>query len=87
MLGVGKVLRDRLGAAAGKVPTRQLPDLVVRLGAIIDPQLRQLIPQLGKIRKATSAKARDLLGWAPRPNEEVIVATGESLIRLRLVKN
>jgi nucleoside-diphosphate-sugar epimerase len=42
MLGVGKVLRDRLRAAAGKVPTRQLPDLVVRLGAIIDPQLRPM---------------------------------------------
>jgi len=87
MLGVGKVLRDRLGAAAGKVPTRQLPDLVVRLGAIINPQLRQLIPQLGRIRKATSAKARDLLGWALRPNEEVIVTTADSLIRMGLVKN
>jgi nucleoside-diphosphate-sugar epimerase len=87
IVGVGKVLRDRLGAAAGKVPTRQLPDLVVRLGAIINPQLRQLVPQLGKIRKATSAKARNLLGWAPRPNAEVIVTTAESLIRLGLVKN
>jgi dihydroflavonol-4-reductase len=35
---------------------------------------------------ATSAKARRLLGWNPRPAEEAIVATAESLVRLKLLK-
>ena len=35
---------------------------------------------------ASNDKARNLLGWRPRSNEEAIVATAESLIRLGLVK-
>ena len=31
-------------------------------------------------------KARQLLGWSPRSNEESIVATAESLVRFSLVK-
>lgn len=50
------------------------------------PLLREVTSQLGKVRHTTSAKARNLLGWAPRGDEEVIVSTAESLIRLGLVK-
>jgi dihydroflavonol-4-reductase len=35
----------------------------------------------------TGAKARQLLGWSPRTSEEAIAATGESLVRLGLVKS
>ncbi|MGA7805424.1 MAG: aldehyde reductase, partial [Bradyrhizobium sp.] len=38
------------------------------------------------VRRASGVKARRLLGWSPRDNEEIIVATAESLIRLGLVK-
>jgi dihydroflavonol-4-reductase len=48
--------------------------------------LRYALPMLGKVRRATSAKARQVLGWTPRGNEEMILATAESLIRLGLVK-
>jgi hypothetical protein len=41
-----------------------------------------LLPQLGKIGNATSEKATRALGWAPRSNEEAIVATAESLLWL-----
>src|ERR1700723_2820685 len=34
---IAKVLKDRLGEAAGKVPTRQLPNWLVRLAALRDP--------------------------------------------------
>nr|WP_271614713.1 hypothetical protein [Bradyrhizobium sp. CCBAU 51627] len=40
---------------------------------------------LGHIRHSTSAKARSVLGWQPRSNDEAILATAESLIRLGLV--
>jgi len=47
--------------------------------------VRQLIPLLGNIRNATSAKAERLLGWKPRPREEAIVATAESLVKFGIV--
>jgi len=46
---------------------------------------RQILPELGKVKNASHEKAKRLLGWAPRSNEESIVATAESLLRLGLV--
>lgn len=86
VLGIAKVLKARLGTAAKKVPTLELPSWVVRLVALIDPEVKQILPELGQKRNATSQKARRLLGWAPRSNEEALVATAESLLRLGLVK-
>jgi dihydroflavonol-4-reductase len=38
------------------------------------------------MKNGTPEKARRLLGWTPRPGEEAIVATAESLIQRGLVK-
>lgn len=86
MFDVARVLRSRLGEAARLAPQRQLPDWVVRLFSLFKPELRQVVPQLGKIRLASSQKAQTLLGWRPRSSEDTIAATGESLLRLNLVK-
>jgi len=85
MLDIANVLKTRLGDAARKVPTRQLPDWLVRFIALFDPRMRQLVPLLGHIRNATSAKAERALGWKPRPREDAIAATAESLIRFGIV--
>jgi nucleoside-diphosphate-sugar epimerase len=83
---IAKVLRARLGAAAKRVPTRQLPNWLVRLAALTDPAVKQILPELGKWKNATSQKARSVLGWSPRTNEESVVATAGSLLRLGLLK-
>ncbi len=82
---IARVLKNRLGAAARKVPTVQLPNWVVRLAALRDPAVREVLPELGKKKNATHAKATRLLGWQPRTNEECIVATAESLTRRGLL--
>lgn len=83
---IALVLRRGLGAAARRVPTRLLPDWLMRLAALADPGVRQIVPELGKTKDATADKARRLLGWSPRSAEEAIMAAGESLLRLGLVK-
>ena len=85
MVDMARMLRARLGTSARRVPRFQLPDWTVRLAARRDPSVRQLLPLLGKIRNATSEKARRVLGWSPRSNEEALVATAESLIRFGLL--
>jgi nucleoside-diphosphate-sugar epimerase len=87
ILDIAKVLKTRLGASAKRVPTRQLPDWLVRLAALRDPAVKQILPELGKIKNATSEKAKRMLGWRPRSNEESIIATAESLVRLGLLKH
>ena len=84
---IAKILKARMGAAAKRVPTRQIPNWLVRLSALRDPAIRQITPELGKHKNATNAKAKRLLAWSPRSNEEAIVATAESLVRLGLLKD
>lgn len=85
MHDIALILKKRMGSAASRVPTRQLPNWLVRLAAWRDPAVGQIVPELGKKKNATNAKARRVLGWDPRTNEEAIVATAESLVRLGLL--
>lgn len=84
MIEVAGVLRERLGAAAHRVPKLVLPNWVVRVGALADPTMRGAVPLLGRTMNMTSEKAKRLLGWAPRSAEDAIVATGESLLAFGL---
>jgi nucleoside-diphosphate-sugar epimerase len=87
MQGIAKVLKARMNGAASRVPTRQLPNWLVRIASLRDPAVKQILPELGKRKNATNAKAKRLLGWNPRSNEESIVSTAESLVRLGLLKD
>jgi nucleoside-diphosphate-sugar epimerase len=87
ILDIAKVLKSRMGNSAKRVPTRQLPNWLVRLASLRDPAVKQIVPELGKPKNATNQKAKRVLGWAPRSNEESIVATAESLVQLGLLKD
>lgn len=84
---IARILRERLGAAAKRVPTMELPDFLVRLAAMRDPAVQQILPELGKRKDGSNEKARRVLGWQPRSNEECLVATAQSLIDLGLLKD
>jgi dihydroflavonol-4-reductase len=81
MSEVAEVLRDRLGDDARKVPTRRIPDLVVRAMARFDPGIRSVAGDLGKKVTYSSDKAKERLGWSPRPIEDTIVECARSLIQ------
>jgi nucleoside-diphosphate-sugar epimerase len=83
---VGQVLKDRLGERARKVPTRIAPNLMVRAMAIFDPGVRTILGDLGHHPEYSSARAREELGWTPRPLEDSIAETGDSLIEHGIVK-
>ncbi len=83
---VALLLKARMGPAGRRVSTRVLPNWLVRLGALRDPALRGSLPLLGRNLNATGQKAMSLLGWSPRPREEAIVATAQSLVRLGLLR-
>ncbi len=83
---IGRILKRNLGSAAKRVPTMELPDFLIRMAAARDPTVHQILPELGKRKNGTNAKARRVLGWTPRTNEESILATAESLAALGLLK-
>jgi nucleoside-diphosphate-sugar epimerase len=84
---MARALRTRMGAAARRVSARQAPDWLIRLAALFNPAAREILPELGREKHVTNAKAKRVLGWAPRSNEEALIAAGESLLRLGLLKH
>jgi len=86
MADVAEILRERLGPAASKVPTRKVPDLAVRAMALFDSGIRQVTGQLGKRREYSNERAVSVLGWSPRPPEDSVADCGRSLIEARVVE-
>jgi nucleoside-diphosphate-sugar epimerase len=85
MADVGRILRERLGPAAAKVPSRVAPNLLVRAMGIFDPSIRSIVNDLGESTAYTAEKAKATLGWQPRPIEDSIADTGQSLVDRGLV--
>lgn len=83
---IARLLKARMGHAGARVPTNELPNWLVRIAALGSATVRQIVPELGKVKSATNEKARRMLGWAPRSNEEAIMATAESLAALGLLQ-
>ena len=77
---IAALLRANLGNEAAKVPTRKVPDLVLRLVGLFDKELASVVPSLGHRHDYSSAKAQTQLGWAPRPLQDTVVETARSLI-------
>ncbi|HWB69864.1 MAG TPA: NAD-dependent epimerase/dehydratase family protein, partial [Solirubrobacterales bacterium] len=85
MAEIAAILREELGADAGRVPTRQVPNLLVRAMGLFDPGVRSIVSGLGKKLTFSSEKAQTSLGWSPRPARESVLDTARSLIELDLV--
>jgi dihydroflavonol-4-reductase len=84
MADIASTLRSRLDKRASKVPTRALPDFVVRFLALYIPQLRTLTRDLGRRNSLTAERARRVLGFSPRPAATTIVDCADSLVDARL---
>lgn len=86
VLQAAQILKTRLGEAGRFVATRRLPNWLLRVAALLDPEIRGLLPELGKRKDAPAEKAQRLLGWKPRSPDDAMVATANSLADLHLLK-
>ncbi len=80
MADLAAMLKANLGEDGAKVPTRKVPDFVIRLAGLFDKDLGSVTPSLGLKHDYSSAKAQSLLGWKPRPTEETVLDCARSLI-------
>lgn len=83
---VAVTLRERLGKRARKVPTRRLPDWLLRAVALFDGQVRMVTGELGRRRVTPADHARAVLGWVPRPAADTIADTARSLLDAGIVR-
>ncbi|GGF19661.1 NAD-dependent epimerase/dehydratase family protein [Subtercola lobariae] len=84
-LQIAELLKSRLGDDAKKVSTRRLPDWMAWIASPFSPEIGAILPQLGPPKRVSNAKAKRMLGWAPRTNVEAILACAESLIDRGLI--
>jgi nucleoside-diphosphate-sugar epimerase len=80
MSDIAAIIRENVPDVAAKVPTRKVPNIVVRLGALFNPEFRSIVPDLGYAKRTSNEKARRLLGWQPRDPHEAIIAAARSMV-------
>ncbi|MFA4083829.1 NAD-dependent epimerase/dehydratase family protein [Mycobacteroides salmoniphilum] len=85
MSDIAAVLREQLGPGAAKVPTRVLPNIVVRALALLNSDLRAITPGLGRRNRHSTAKAEHILGWSPRSGAETVTDCARDLLAQGLV--
>ncbi len=68
---IAQLLRDHLGDDAARVSTEVFED---------DEALVDLVPGIGRRNTHTTAKARAILGWSPRPARDAVLDCARSLV-------
>ena len=74
--------------AAGyeKAPSREMPNWLVKFLGLFDPPTRQMSQMIGKEKITPSDKAKNLLGWKPRPADESLRDTAAQIVEKGMVK-
>ena len=81
---VAKVLRDN---GFNKAPKLSVPVWAAKILANFSPELKMALPYIGRVRSVKfTSKAKDILGWNPRPAEESILETANQIKDLGLIK-
>ena len=70
----------RLAFPDYRIPKIKVPDWLLHLAAIFDPELSQVKFEINAERRTDNQKARNLLGWHPIPLERSILDTAQSMI-------
>ena len=81
---IAEVLRAHLGDEASRVPTREVPDWLVRVAARFNRLAAAVVGELGSVRNMDATHALEVLGWQTRPVEQSIVDAARGLIELGL---
>ena len=81
MQEIAQILEAQYADRGYRIPTRAFPDFAARLIALFDGSVRRVLPTLGRRIDVSSARLKSTLDWHPRPVEEAIVDTAESLIQ------
>ncbi len=80
MRKIALILRNEFGPRGFRIPTIQLPNLLIRIVAKFDKEIGLIVPELGMPTHVSSRSAEEFLGFKHRPLREMVIATAESLI-------
>ncbi|MGV3620540.1 MAG: NAD-dependent epimerase/dehydratase family protein [Archangium sp.] len=84
---VAQLLSKHFGPRGFKVPTRRIPRWVLKVVALWQPAARLTANELGKRQDITDALARKTFDYTPRSFDESLIAMGESMVALGVVRS
>lgn len=80
------LILDQSFASRGyRIPTRVLPDWLIRFFAIFVPKTKPVVDALGWNHSLSTEQARSILSWQPRPYEGTILEMAHSMIEQGMV--
>lgn len=77
---IGEILREAYPDR--KLPKGELPSWLVRMLTLVNPTLKQIVPELEKERSFSNEKSKQILGIDYIPAKEAVLASTNSLIDL-----
>ena len=86
MAEMSEAIRARVPEFAAKVPTRKMPDWVVKLLAMFVPTMKQVKSELGNVREVSGAHTEEVLGFKFIDPEQSLEDTLRSLVDHGIVK-
>ncbi len=87
MSEIAEILDKNFSSRGYRIPTRHVPNFVIRIFAIFDKAAKLAIGDLGNRQDISNAQIKEILGWKPRSLEEMVVAMGNSLIEHGVVQS
>ena len=82
---IALILNNHFANRGYKIPTRKLPNILVRFSALFDKALRLVVKDLGKHAEISNTRIKEVLSWNPHTLEEMVVAMAESMIEYGVV--
>jgi dihydroflavonol-4-reductase len=81
---IALLIKEKMGIK--NIVTRVAPNWLIRLIALFNPAVRNIVPQLGRRKNASNQKARSILNWKPKSNEEAVTSAITSMLQFGVIK-
>ena len=86
MMEMAELLRRRVPEHAGKVPSRSMPDIMVKALSLFMPEMKQIKGGLGHVREVDGSHTTDTLGFDYITAEQSLEDTARSLVEHGIVR-
>ena len=85
LVELSQLIAEAMPEYKKKLPTKELPNLMVKLISYIDSSAKTMIPDLGVMMQTDTSYAEEILGFKFKPAKGCISENARSVVRLGLV--
>ena len=85
LVELSQLIAEAMPEYKKKLPTKELPNLMVKLISYIDSSAKTMIPDLGIMMQTDTSYAEEILGFKFKPAKGCISENAKSVVRLGLV--